>query len=61
MESEEIYRIHRETNAEIRNILTKLDACVAGNEELEALIIRLREVLSQRFLINGIADWQREE
>ena len=60
-ELEEICRIHRETNAEIRCILNELDTRVAGDEKLEALIIRLREILAKRFLINGIADWQREE
>ena len=59
-EPEEISRIHRETNAEIRRILAELDDRIAGDEELEALVIRLREVLGKRFLLNGIADWQRE-
>ena len=61
MENEEICRIHRETNAEIRRILAELDEHIAGDEKLQALMIRLREVLSKRFLINGIADWQRGE
>jgi len=61
MESEEIYRIHCETNAEIRQILAEVDNLIAGNEELEALVIRLREVLSKRFLLNGVADYQRGE
>ena len=61
MENEEIHRIHCETNAEIRSILAQVDDHIAGDEELEALVIRLREVLSKRFLLNGIADWQRGE
>ena len=61
MEAEEIYRIHCETNAEIRQILAEVDNLIAGNEELEALVIRLREVLSKRFLVNGAADYQLGE
>jgi len=61
MENEEIHRIHCETNAEIRQILAEVDNLIAGNEELEALVIRLREVLSKRFLLNGVADYQRGE
>lgn len=61
MEPEEIYRIHCKTNAEIRRILAELDDHIAGDKKAEALVIRLREMLSQRFLLNGIADWQREE
>lgn len=61
MEPEEIHQIHCDTNAEIRRILAELDAHIAGDQELEALLIRLREVLSKRFLINGIADWQQGE
>jgi len=60
-EPEEICRIHQETNAEIRSILTELDARAAGDEELEALVIRLRETLGKRFLLNGIVDEQRRE
>ena len=61
MENEEIHRIHCETDAEIRQILAKLDDHIAGDEEVQALIIRLREVLSKRFLLNGVADYQRGE
>ena len=61
MEPEEIYQIHCATNAEIRSILAKLDDHIAGDEEAQALIIRLREVLSKRFLVNGVADYQRGE
>jgi hypothetical protein len=60
-ESEEIYRIHCETNAELRRILAELGDHIAGDEKAEGLVIRLREILSKRFLVNGIADWQREE
>ena len=61
MENEEIHRIHCETDAEIRSLLAELDDHIAGDKEAEALIIRLREVLSKRFLLNGVADYQRGE
>jgi len=61
MENEEIHRIHCETDAEIRRLLAELDDHIAGDEEAQALIIRLREVLSKRFLVNGVADYQRGE
>jgi len=59
---EEIRRIHGQTNDEIRCILNSLSehSAAVNDEELETLIIRLREVLGKRFLINGIADWQSE-
>jgi len=60
-EPEEICRIHQETNAEIRSILAQLGDHIAGDEKAESLIIHLREVLSKRFLLNGIADYQRGE
>ena len=61
MESEEIHRIHCETDAEIRRLLAELDDHIAGDEKAGALMIRLREVLSKRFLVNGVADYQRGE
>ena len=61
MKSEEIYQIHYTTNAEIRSILAELDDHIAGDEKAGALMIRLREVLSKRFLVNGVADYQRGE
>jgi len=61
MESDEIHQIHCDTNAEIRSILTELGDHIAGDEKAEALIICLREVLSKRFLVNGIADFQQGE
>jgi len=61
MEPEEIYQIHCATNAEIRSILAELGDHIAGDEKAEALMIRLREVLSKRFLLNGVADMQRGE
>ena len=61
MENEEIHRIHCETDAEIRRLLAELDDHIAGDEEAQALVIRLREVLSKRFLLNGVADYQRGE
>ena len=62
-ESEEIRRIHRETNDEIRCTLNALSehAEAVDDQELESLTVHLREVLAKRFLINGNADWQREE
>ena len=62
-DSEEIRRIHGQTNEEIRCVLNSLSehAAAVNDEELEALTIRLREVLGKRFLINGIVDWQSEE
>ena len=61
MEPEEIHRIHCETDAEIRRLLAELDDHIAGDEKTGALMIRLREVLSKRFLVNGVADYQRGE
>ena len=61
MEPEEIHRIHCETDAKICSILAQLDDHIAGDEEVQVLIIRLREVLSKRFLVNGVADYQRGE
>ena len=61
MENEEIRRIHSDTNAEICSILAELDDHVAGDRYAESLLIRLREVLSKRYLANGIADEQRGE
>jgi len=61
MEPEEIHRIHCETDAEIRRLLAELDDHIAGDEKAGALMIRLREVLSKRFLVNGVADYQRGE
>ena len=61
-ESEDIERVHRQTNDEIRCTLAALSdhASAMGDKELEDLIIQLREILAKRFLVNGIADWQRE-
>jgi len=61
MENEEIHRIHCETDAEIRSILAELDDHISSDKKAEALMIRLREVLSKRFLVNGVADYQRGE
>jgi hypothetical protein len=60
---EEIRRMHRQTNDEIRYTLAALNgyAEARDDKELETLVMDLRQVLAKRFLINGIADWQREE
>ena len=61
-ESEEIRHIHKQTNDEICDILAALTghAGATSDKDLEALVENLRQVLTKRFLINGIADWQRE-
>jgi len=61
MEPDEIHQIHCDTNAEIRSILAELDDHTAGDKKAEALLIRLRSVLSRRFLVNGVADMQAGE
>jgi hypothetical protein len=59
----EIRRVHRQTNDEIRRALNSLSehAAATNDQVLDTLTVNLREVLAKRFLINGIADWQRDD